>query len=171
MEDLKTSIVLYGSINPEKENILDWYQYANEFSRKLGFPITHIGVTGDSFESGKILMLKRAEKRFKNSLEKDASIRALELYSLPEEFTQAVFDYDIQWILETESDKPLLFISVPTNSFSEIDVDKTINHLKEFIQFRKGEIFEMSVEDSPAYYAHKMNEPEDYNSLKILKKL
>lgn len=90
MRNLKISIVLYGSANSKKENILSWYEYANEFRRKFGFPLTHIDSTGDSFKSEKILTLKRTEKRFKKSLEKDESLKNVELYSLPEEFTQAV---------------------------------------------------------------------------------
>ncbi|WP_416144582.1 hypothetical protein [Planococcus koreensis] len=171
MEKVKTSLLLYGTVNPKKENILSWYQFVYDMSEKLGFPFTHLGIKGDSFKSEKLLTIKRAENRFKKSLERGESIKSLELYSLPEDFTQAIFDYDTLWILDIENDEPFLLMILPKESFNEVNLVETINHLKRYIQFSDGEIFEMAVDDCPAFYAYKMNEPADYKSLKILKKV
>jgi hypothetical protein len=49
---------------------------------------------GESFKSGKVLQLKKAETRIKSALLKDKIISSIDFYSLSDGFIQAAFDYE-----------------------------------------------------------------------------
>ena len=170
-EDLKTSIVLYGSMNQEEMDLWSWVQYVNDFSEALGFPPTHLEVDGDSYKTSNIISLKRTLKKLKTVIEKKEKIDFITLYSLPEEFTQAVFDFDTFLCIDLSPENPFILISIPKNSFNKLNEKEVIKNLSKYIKITDGEIFDMSVLECPFTYVSKMNPPSHYKSLNILKKL
>ncbi|UOY94193.1 hypothetical protein MUG87_08875 [Ectobacillus sp. JY-23] len=171
MSDLnKISIVLYGEIlEKDSKHWWEWYEWCKNFGTRLGYTPNYIGIRGESFKSGKVLKLNRVEKRFKKSIEQNEYVENLDLYALPEEFSQAVFDYRTHMCINRISDEHIILITLPSKEFENINLDTIINDMKRFMDITKGEVFEMSVLNCPYFYAMKVNSPSDYETLKIIK--
>jgi hypothetical protein len=165
---LKTSIVLYGQINAEGSNLWEWFQYTLDLNSTLGFKPTHIGIIGESFKSGKITTIPRVQKKLQKALLNNERIDSLSTYSLPEDFHQAAFDYQTEMCLVQRHDNPFVIITIPSEIFRIANSEKIISQLSCFINSNEGEIFELSVYESPLLYANKANEVSEFQSLNIL---
>jgi len=165
------SIVLYGNIDSNTVKWLKWYEYSISEISELGFSPNFIGVEGQSFNSEKITLLKKNDKKLRASFDKDEDFTSIALYSLPENFKQAAFDYDIYMSRTTQERYPHIILTISYDNFKKINVNNTIEKLKEHIQFSYGQIFEMSSYESPQFYAAKLNSIEAYKSLKVIQEL
>lgn len=163
-DNLVTSIVLYGSIEGQENNIWDWYQYSLKLNEGLGYPSTHLGIIGDRFKSGKLSTKKRTEAKFKKALETGESIETVSIYSLPEGFTQAAFDFNTFICMQRKN--PFIIVSIPSADFRKFDERATIRELGNFITCREVEVFELSKLESPLIYASRVNQESDFKSLK-----
>lgn len=163
------SVALYGDIETNSNSWSEWYTYSIQMINSLGVIPNYIGISGESFNSGKVLQLKRAETRIKKAIIDGETISAMSIYSLPEDFVQAAFDYDICFGRKTIGVKSHILVTLRQDLFSQLDVDKTINELKQHINFESGEVFEMLNTESPQFYAFKGNPCSVYKSLKIVK--
>ncbi|MBU7315284.1 hypothetical protein [Paenibacillus oleatilyticus] len=168
-DKLMTSIVLYGSIEDRENDIWDWYQYSLKLNEGLGYPSTHLGIIGDSFKSGKLSTMKRTERNLKKALENGESIETVSIYSLPEGFTQAAFDFNT-FISMNRRLNQFIIVSVPSVDFSKFDKREMIRDLGHFITCREAEVFELSILESPLIYASKVNQESDFKSLKKIDK-
>lgn len=168
---LKTSIVLYGTITAREKELWEWYEYTLKLNEEFGFLSTHLGIIGESYKSGKLSTITRTEKRLRNSLENGEEIESLSIYSLPQEFTQAAFDFNTEICMNLREDNPFVIITVPSEIFDRVNVEEIVSVLGSFIKCIEGEIFELSVFESPLLYASKVNESSDFESLKILKRI
>jgi hypothetical protein len=101
-------------------------------------------------------------------LSANEKIESISIYALPDNFTQAVFDYYTFMSIDIVSENQLITISLPIDSFIEVNAIEMEEDLKEFITFKNGEIFEMSVLECPYFYATKLNPASDFESLKII---
>ncbi|WP_163538047.1 hypothetical protein [Gracilibacillus sp. YIM 98692] len=148
MTEMTTSIVLYGEMDKMDTNKwLKFYKYSKKLSSELSFEPNYIGLIGEDFKSGKVLTIKRTEKRLLKSLSNGSCLTSMELYSLPDDFKQAAFDYNfyLARIVNEINHKPSkIILTVPTEMYEIINTDSVISNLKEFIQFKEGEIFELS---------------------------
>ncbi|SFE97220.1 hypothetical protein SAMN04487969_110101 [Paenibacillus algorifonticola] len=95
------------------------------------------------------------------------------LYSLPQEFSQAIFDFKTFMCMDKGlgSDNHIIIFTVPSESYDRVKVDQYIQDMMNYMNCVSGEIFEMSVLESPFFYASKLNNPSDYKSLRIIKKI
>lgn len=95
MSEMTTSIVLYGEIDKcDTNRWIDFYNYSKKIAYELSFEPNYIGLIGEGFKSGKLLTTKRTEKRLLKSLANGSSLSSMALYSLPDEYKQAAFDYN-----------------------------------------------------------------------------
>ncbi|MHA7965855.1 hypothetical protein ACX93W_17175 [Paenibacillus sp. CAU 1782] len=160
------NLVIYGPINASSAGIGDWYELMVNESKELGFPANYVGIIGSSFKSGKLMTIRRMEKKLKAALNDGEDLECLSVYSLPDGFKQAAFDYDTFMCMHREAGA--MICSVPEQSFSHLDVERFINQMRKFMTCLNGEIFELAGEESSILYALKANEPSDYKSLKVL---
>ncbi|WP_139015498.1 hypothetical protein [Metabacillus indicus] len=172
MSEMTTSIALYGEIDEFDTNKwIEFYRISKELSRNFSFESNYIGLNGEEFKSGKVLTIKRTEKRLLKSLTEGHDLFSMALISLPENFTQAAFDYNFYLGREKneENDKQSkIILTISSQEFKRINIASIIPALKEFIEFKEGEIFELSRYEVPLFYASKINEMKDYESLKIV---
>jgi hypothetical protein len=165
-----TSIVLYGSIMTQELKIWDWYQYILKLNEELGYPSTHIGIIGDSFKSGKLTTIKRTEAKLKKACTNGDKIDTVSIYALPQEFTQAAFDFNTYMCIGKNLNNQFIIVTVTSVDFRKINKIDLIKDLGEFIRCREGEVFELSVLESPLIYASNVNQESDFRSLKIIEK-
>lgn len=162
------SIVLYGKIDTSPTAWLRWYEYSLSFCKEFDIESNYVGITGDSFKSGKIMHRKRVDSRIKKSLINGESISAMTIYSLPESFKQAAFDYHVYLGREAigKTEHIILTISDDVQLFSTIE--KIVDNLKQHIEFESGQVFEMLNSESPQFYAARINPVSVYRSLKVI---
>lgn len=168
---LMTSIVLYGSIKVRAMEMWNCYQYFLKLNEKLGYTSTHIGVIGDSFKSGKLTHIKRTEAKLKKACENGESIETVSVYALPQEFTQAAFDYFTFMSINKSFYNQFIIVTVASEDFSKFNKVNLIDDLGNFIERKECEVFELSVLESPLIYSSKINQPTDFKSLKIIDKI
>lgn len=167
---VRNSLVLYGDIDTSSNSLLNLITFLQDYCNETGFPVTHYGLIGDSFTSGKILSKKRTERRLKTSIGKKEKIECVSLFSLPLDFSQAAFDYEMYIHIELEPKKQFILFTFPQD-LTIVYHENIIKDLSDFINVEIGEIFEMSVYESPHFYASKINKDSNYESLKIIKKI
>jgi hypothetical protein len=171
-ERLTTSITLYGEFDTRDSKMwLDYYFYCKDLIQSINFKPTHLGITGQSFKSGKIMNLDSSEKKLFKSLEKGEELVSLAVYSLPEDYSIAAFDYDIYMCRTKQLGDPYIIMTFRNDIFDEINVEDVIKELKKYINFNSGQIFQMSNLESPQIYASKANSPSTFKSLKIIREL
>jgi len=170
-EDLRTSITLYGKIEDDVMQWWEWFLFSKELTSKLGYIPNYVGITSKScFKSGKILELNRASKRLDKSVKENEEINSIDLYSLPEKFKQAAFDYFTSMVRYAGPHDPQhITISIPSKDFYHLEDENTIERLKQFIIFSTGQIYELSSSESPIFYASRVNPPSYYKTLKLLR--
>lgn len=167
---IRTSITLYGEVQLDAAKWLEWFDYTKRLNDEIGYNPNYVGISGKSFKSGSILTIAKAEKRFKKAVEAGEYFDSLDVYSLPEEFKQAAFDYQTYMVRYCSYEPHHVTITLNQEDYSKIDEDKVIEDLKKFIKFSEGQIFEMSSTESPFFYASKVNPASYYKTLKILRK-
>ncbi|WP_252225058.1 hypothetical protein [Clostridium sp. ZBS2] len=165
-KEIVVSITLYGEVEC-KNNCIDWYEYCKRVIERLGHKPNYISIESDSIKSNKVLSLDKNERKVIKSINNDTNIKWLSVYSLPNDFITASFDYNI---LFTRNNK---YLSIIMNKklYSKLDVDSTLSELRKFIKLKHGEIYEMHRDESPLLYASGLNEASDFDTLKIIKKL
>lgn len=169
MNTFKTiSIAIYGDIEENTNSWIKWFEGSIKILSMLEIVPNYIGVIGESFKSGKILKLDRIEVRLRKSLAEGKNISALALYSLPKEFTQAAFDYDAYISRDTIGKHNHIILTLNEKNCKKLDVDKVIEELKNHINFKNGEIFEMYNTESPQFYAARAKSANACKTLDIL---
>jgi hypothetical protein len=164
---------MYGGIDfYNKKRWEQWLLFSTDFILENGYSPTHIGIISEKeFKSGKIIDYKKAQNRIKNALEKEI-IKSMELYSLPENFKQALFDYNILSIKEENSNGyNLISIIVPKDIFKKNDKILLVQKMKKHIELKEGEIFEISYPENPIMYIGKMNSADYYKTLNIIERI
>ncbi|HEY9061485.1 MAG TPA: hypothetical protein VIO64_13405 [Pseudobacteroides sp.] len=162
------SIVLYGSVSDNIGSWKNWYEYSKKQIQDLNFEPNYIGISGTNFKSSKINTLRRIEKKLIEAFDNSEILSSLELYSMPDEFKQAAFDYNIYMIRTANLRCQRVFITLNRDIIQAININSVVESLKKHIDYTNGEVFEMTNFDNPQFYAAKMNEPSDYKSLKII---
>lgn len=172
MSEMTISIVLYGNFNiHDTKSWLNFYDYGLDLFEQYSFNPNYIGIIGNDFTSGKVLSLKRTEKRLMKSLGDSSCISSMAFYSLPKGFTQAAFDYLFYLGRTWEEENPStshIILTFPENLYNSLNISNLCLSLKEYIDFKEGQIFKMSRYECPMFYASKVNEPKDYSTFKVL---
>lgn len=166
-EDKLISIVLYGKISTEKKAWERWYKYSKQFIHRLNYDANYISIESTTINSGKILTLKRAEKKILSAIEKGEEIEWISLYSLPNHFKSAAFDYDVSLI----RNRSYICITLKENDYLTMNSKIIIQELANFVDIEEGEIYSMSREECPPLYAARLNPDSMYKTLEIIEKI
>ncbi|AMQ07063.1 hypothetical protein MKY15_22640 [Sporosarcina sp. FSL K6-1540] len=170
-ERLTTSIVLYGEIDSfDSEKWLDFYKYVINFINSLNFEPNYMAVSGVSIKSSKITSLKRIERKFCESVEKGEEISSVSIYSLPEDYEIAAFDYNVYICRTNRLKYSHIIITLPNEIFDKVDYKGVIEELKKNIEFENGEVFKLLNLESPHLYASKANDPSSFKTLDVILK-
>jgi len=162
MDFLTRSIAAFGT---QKED-LSWTNLLEEFKKlfsDLGHEITHFGITSDYYDPSQIRSFQRSKKKLLEAFQQSNQIDSLEFYALPENFTQAVFDYFL-YAITCEN-----FISLTARKeFLTDDMNGIILALfSHYFDIERYEIFEMMTSDAPLFYIAGANTPDFYKSLHV----
>jgi len=168
---IKSCITLYGGIEDASAKWWDWYEFSKSLTQKLGFSPNYVGASSKTFKSDKISTIQKAESKLKKAVEGGEKFQSLEVYALPDEFKQAAFDYNT-YIVRYKGFQPHhITLAMPQETFNSLKVDEIVQALKEYIDFVSGEIYEISVFESPFFYASKANPPSYFKSLKVIREI
>lgn len=165
---ITTSIVLYGDINSlDSKKWLDFYNYISNFIQSINLVPNYIAVSSESIKSSKISPLKRVEKKLYTAIDNKEEISSLSIYSLPDNFETAAFDYNAYICRTNRLKYSHIIVTLPIEIYKKIDYRGLIVELKNFIDFKEGEIFNLSNLESPHLYASKANAPSAFKSLDV----
>jgi hypothetical protein len=168
---IKTTITLYGLINNEDELWWEWFLYAKSLAIELGYTPNYIGVNSNTFKSGKVLTINRSQKKLEESIKNKNFPSNLDVYSLHDDFKQAAFDYYLLASRSTMFNNHNISITIPKEKYSELNSDKLINDMKRFINFNKGEIYELDYTECPLLYIVKGKPRTEFKGLNIVREL
>lgn len=160
-------ITLKGKLK-ENFNWLNWLNYCENKILEYNYIPNYIGFKSDTINTKKALQLKRKNNRNRilNSIDNNEEIPYLIVYSLPKNFIQAVFDYYMYIGIDTERNQ--IEMAIEKDLYLKININKTIEELKNFIILEEGEIFEISRKECPFSYSGRLNDVSFYKTLKIL---
>lgn len=163
MDKSTISVTLRGD-GLKKKKWIEWYGYICFLFDDLGYPRTHLAITSEKFNSGKIVTVNRSEKKILQMLEDGLLPVGLDLFSLPKDYKSASFDYDVCATRGKD------FISVIFNScdFNRMDVQSLVFNMKQYIEFDNGEIYRMDRNEMPLIYAAQANSLDAYKSLEVM---
>ena len=160
-----TSIALYGDA---KTNSLAWQRWlitAKAIMETIGYPVSHIGLTGDSFKSEKVFQFCKVEKRIMDALTRGVAIQDMALQSLIDKYRSAAFDYNCN-LLRTDK---MIHLEVGSTKYAELDEESIIRELSQHIQVDRGQVFSMDRKETPLIYVMGANPIESFRSLKIIR--
>ena len=149
------------------ENFVDdkWSELFNDSKtivKSLSYEPTHAEISCS--KSGKILTLKRSEKKILNYLQSGEKIEYFTLYSLPEKFDCAAFDYNVF----ISCDKDLMSITMNKSIYDEGKKESILNIFVKYMNSGFYEVYEMDRMESPFIYAVKANPKSSFKSLSII---
>ncbi|WP_026529208.1 hypothetical protein [Butyrivibrio sp. VCD2006] len=145
-----------------KTNWYDWYVEVQKLFEKMGYKISHYGISSKSYSPDKIVTASRKEKEIIKILNSGEVPEDLEFYSLPKDYNSAIGDFDLLCVRTSE------FISVvfKEKDISNID-ENDILRMKEYITFSFGEVFSSSDYSSMVYSYTK--DKENVPTYKLIK--
>ncbi|MCG3089821.1 hypothetical protein [Sporosarcina cyprini] len=168
VERLTTSIVLYGEIDSSNsDKWLYFYNYVLNFIKSINLSPNYMAVSNESIKSSKISPIKRVEKNLLSAIENKEEISSLSIYSLPDKFETAAFDYNAYICRTNRLKYSHIIITLPIEIYKKIDYKQLIAGLENFIELQSGEIFNMSNLESPQLYASKANAPSTFKTLDV----
>ena len=166
MENETISITFNGEISLDNDVWMEWYNDSKNLIRLLGYEPSHVGILSSSLKSGKVLTLKRSERKVIDSIKKNDVVECVALYSLPDPYNNATFDYNVF----VGRDNGFLTIIMNKRDYNDKIKECIINTLSKYISSKLYEIYEMDRSECPVLYAAKDNPMTSYKTLKIIEK-
>ena len=164
MEEQTVSFLLYIDLINDSFDWQGWYFSSKEIIQNIGYSCNYIAVASQHFHSGKVLLLRRNEKRLLNEINTGSRIDNIQLMVLPPDFNTAVFDYEVQIIKYND----FIMLTVNKHDFNKVNINMFISEMEKYIYVTYWEIFEMSRYETPLLYAAKDNPKSFFKSLKVL---
>ena len=164
MEEQTVSFLLYTDLINDFFDWRGWYFSSKEIIQNIGYSCNYIAVASQHFHSGKVLLLRRNEKRLLNEINTGSRIDNIQLMVLPPDFNTAVFDYEVQIIKYND----FIMLTVNKHDFNKVDINMFISEMEKYIHVTYWEIFEMSRYETPLFYATKDNPKSFFNTLKVI---
>jgi predicted HNH restriction endonuclease len=164
MEKETISITVYGQNSDDDFKWEEWYEDAKKIIEALGYNYNYVGIKTQKLNSGKVMKLSRNGKKVLNEIQSGQEIEHISMFSLPEDFKSASFDYNVMIVRNSQ------FITVTINKgdFNKIDKQRLLLLLSKYFNNLHGEIYEMDRYESPLIYASKANPTSFFKSLKII---
>lgn len=159
------SISLYGEVVDDKNEWLNWYKQAKSIINLLGYEANYFSIEGGGMKSGKVMRINRSEKKLLESVGNLNGIKWMSIYSLPKDYKSASFDYDVLLVRNIE----YVTLIASKSDFKEINEDALIDLLKEHVNVKSGEIYEMERDECPLLYVSRVNSLSSFKTLKIMK--
>lgn len=163
MQEETVSITLWGNLE-RCDKWTEWYTDVKKIFDLLGFDITHWGIRSLKRQMPKVAKIPRKEEKIFERLRKEENLQALSCYSLPKDYQNASFDYDL---LIVKNEK---YISVIMNgsdySVERGEIIKMI--LCQYTQEFRGQIYKMNKQEVPLTYAADNNSSIVCPSLEII---
>ncbi|SHJ43504.1 hypothetical protein SAMN02745163_01961 [Clostridium cavendishii DSM 21758] len=167
MEKETISITIYGENIDNDFKWEDWYEDAKKIIESLGYDYNYVGIRTQKLNSGKVMKLSRNEKKVLNEIQSGQEIKYISMFSLPEDFQSASFDYDVMIVKNSQ----FTTLTVNKGDFNKIDEQKLLQLLSKYVDNGHGEIYEMDRYESPLIYASKANPTSFFKTLKIIKEI
>ena len=167
MEKETISITAYGQNIDNDFKWAEWYEDAKKIIKSLGYEYNYVGIRTKKLNSGKVMKLDRNEKKVLNEIQNGEEINYISLFSLPQDFKSASFDYDVMIV------RNFRFITLIVNKsdFKKIDEEQLLLLLAKYIEGLRVEIYEMDRYESPLIYASKANPASFFKSLNVIKEI
>lgn len=167
MEKETISITAYGQNIDNDFKWAEWYEDAKKIIKSLGYEYNYVGIRTKKLNSGKVMKLDRNEKKVLNEIQNGEEINYISLFSLPQDFKSASFDYDVMIV------RNFRFITLIVNKsdFKKIDEEQLLLLLAKYIEGLRVEIYEMDRYESPLIYALKANPASFFKSLNVIKEI
>ena len=140
----------------------EWYDDSKTVIRLLGYEPTHI--ESSYSKSGKILTVKRSEKKIINYLQSAERVEYLSMTSLPDDYSIAAFDYNV-WVGRAVD---VLCVVMNKSDYNAGNKDQILKILSKYTASKSYEIFEMDRSECPVLYVSKANPVSFYKTLKII---
>ena len=110
---------------------------SKEIIQNVGYSCNYIAVESQHFHSGKVLLLRRTEKRLLNEINSGSRIDNIQIMFLPPNYTTAVFDYEIQIIKYND----FIMLTVNKHDFNKVNINMFISEMEKYIYVTYWEIF------------------------------
>lgn len=166
MEKIIISISLWGKTKKEQKWD-EWYEDVKKLADSIGINMTHLGIRSTNYSSSKILTIRRKEKDILECIKKGEKIDSFSVYSLPENYQIASFDYDL-YIVRNMS---FISISMKEKYYNSLIEQRFILSMNKYIDFETGEVFSTSDKEVPLIYTATRDKSnlETFESIKIIK--
>lgn len=165
MEKETISITLNGVVFDDNNKWLEWYNESKMLIKSLGYEPTHVGIASSTLNTGKVMNLKRYEKEIFNSIQSGDKIEYISVYSLPNKYDSASFDYNVF----LARDDGYLTLIMNKSDFNNKKEEYLISILKKYIDSTSCEIYEMDRRECSLLYAAKDNPASFFKSINIIK--
>ena len=181
MEDSVMNLVkayaVYGFVNNEKEEWIKRIENFNKICEILGIKANRCSVF--SAKDNNIQSLRGLENKIGKLYQKGDVVDGMEFYLLPENFTTIIFDFAVTISCNGGSEgycAVMLNTKYSNYYSSHINENELIKVLKENIEPRSGEIFEMDIKECPGSYIFRHESDyeymdEDFTSLNIIREI
>ncbi len=167
MENETISITFNGEVDKDNAKWMQWYNDAKRIIMLLGYEPTHVGIDSTSLTSGKVMMLRKSEKKIINSIESGDKIKYISMFSLPDDYKSASFDYNVL----LARDDGYVTLIIKKSDYYNIQEETIISILRKYIDVKSGEVYEMDRTEFPLFYAAKDNPASSFKTLKIIKEI
>ena len=167
MENETISITFNGVVDGDNAKWIQWYNDAKKIIRLLGYEPTHVGIDSTTLTSGKVMMLRKSEKKIVNSIKNGDKIKYISMFSLPDGYKSASFDYNVL----LARDYGYITLIMNKSDFNNIQEETIISILRKYIDVKFGEVYEMYRSEFPLFYAAKDSPASSFKTLKIIKEI
>lgn len=165
MQKETISITIYGEWFCDDLKWYEWYEDAKKTIELLGYECNYVGTRTSKLNSGKVMKLSGNEKKVLNEIKSGQEIKYISMFSLPEDFKSASFDYNVMIVRNSS----FITLIVNKDDFNKIDKKNTLQRLSKYVSNGIVEIYEMDRYESPLIYASKANPISSFKTLKIIK--
>lgn len=159
-----TAIAIHGQSHEISEIFPSFYEKCKDIFIELKYKFNYLSIDSENFKDGKIKTVSRFEKKMIEEITNKNQVRSICFFSLPENFRNCGFDYDVS----IEWNKNFLLFTF-SNSVNKIITNQIINDFRIFFEIDKVEIFKMSRKECPWIYVLGVNPKSSFKTLKILK--
>lgn len=169
MDRKMKSVAVYGSFRESNKDMLDWFSYAYELMKRLSNNPIYVGIKAKDY-GNKIQHLNRMMlDKIKKNLDEGLNFESIGLYSLPDTYKQAAFDYDIYFSRTANERIKFVQATVRKDLFDEnLSVENEIDHLSKYIIKEDYLAFEMNSNEFPPKFIMSRGKDSKYNSLELI---
>lgn len=90
-----TSIVIYGEIDDKTESWKRWVDFSKDIVSRYSSNTAYISIKADGFNNNNVVKYDIIIQKISQAIIDEKSFESISMYSLPDNFEQAAFNYDI----------------------------------------------------------------------------